>query len=215
MIGLTLREELEQRGISRRDFLGFCASMATIIGLPGATEAIAEAVGNEPRPILVWLEFQDCAGNTECSGARHPTVADLILDTISLNYHETLMAAAGAQAESALGQDGGKQQGQIHCPRGGLRSDRGRRCLLHNRRPIRSRYRARGLRRRCGDHCGWHLRGLRRHPGCSAEPDRRIIRRRRGARHTKPDQHVGLPGQRREHHRAHRLLHDLEALAAA
>ena len=105
MIGLSLREELEQRGISRRDFLGFCASMASILGLPGATAAIAEAVEKEPRPILVWLEFQDCAGNTESFlRASHPTVADLILDTISLNYHETLMAAAGSQAESALDQ---------------------------------------------------------------------------------------------------------------
>jgi hydrogenase small subunit len=34
--------------------------------------------------------------------AAHPTVADLILDSISLNYHETLMAAAGRQAEDAL-----------------------------------------------------------------------------------------------------------------
>ncbi|HVY62897.1 MAG TPA: hydrogenase small subunit, partial [Planctomycetota bacterium] len=34
----------------------------------------------------------------------HPTVADLILDSISLNYHETLMAAAGHQAENALQQ---------------------------------------------------------------------------------------------------------------
>ena len=105
MIGLSLTEELEQRGISRRDFLGFCASMASILGLPGATAAIAQAVEKEPRPILVWLEFQDCAGNTESFlRASHPTVADLILDTISLNYHETLMAAAGSQAESALEQ---------------------------------------------------------------------------------------------------------------
>ena len=44
MIGLNLTEELELRGISRRDFLGFCASMASILGLPGATAAIAEAV---------------------------------------------------------------------------------------------------------------------------------------------------------------------------
>ena len=50
MIGLSLREELEQRGISRRNFLEFCASTASILGLPGATTAIAEAVEKEPRP---------------------------------------------------------------------------------------------------------------------------------------------------------------------
>jgi hydrogenase small subunit len=103
MLAHSLSEELEQRGISRREFLGFCASMAAILGLPEtATSAIAAAVDSKQRPILVWLEFQDCAGNTESFlRASHPTVADLILDTISLNYHETIMAAAGSQAESA------------------------------------------------------------------------------------------------------------------
>jgi hydrogenase small subunit len=95
--------ELERQGVSRRDFLTFCASMATVLGLPkGSVAAIAKAVESEKRPILMWLEFQDCAGNTESFlRASHPTVADLVLDTISLNYHETLMAAAGAQAEAA------------------------------------------------------------------------------------------------------------------
>src|SRR5271165_1116791 len=104
MIKPSLTQELEYRGISRRDFLGFCASMAAVLGLPDrATPAIAAAIDNEQRPILVWLEFQDCAGNTESFlRASHPTVADLILDSISLNYHETLMAAAGTQAEDAL-----------------------------------------------------------------------------------------------------------------
>src|SRR5271167_3202164 len=104
MFGTSLKEELEQRGISRRDFLGFCGSMAAVLGLPEtASRAIAQAIETEPKPILVWLEFQDCAGNTESFlRATHPTVADLILDMISLNYHETIMAAAGSQAEQAL-----------------------------------------------------------------------------------------------------------------
>ena len=99
-----LGRELEYRGVSRRDFLRFCASMAAVLALPTtAAAAIAEAIETSSRPVLVWLEFQDCAGNTESFlRASHPTVGDLILDSISLNYHETLMAAAGAQAESAL-----------------------------------------------------------------------------------------------------------------
>ena len=106
MFGTSLKEELEQRGISRRDFLGFCGSMAAVLGLPAtARYAIAQAVETELKPILIWLEFQDCAGNTESFlRASHPTVADLILDSISLNYHETIMAAAGHQAEDALAQ---------------------------------------------------------------------------------------------------------------
>jgi hydrogenase small subunit len=104
MITKRLSEELEHRGVSRREFLKFCASMTAILALPeSAVGAVAAAIGSEKRPILVWLEFQDCAGNTESFlRASHPTVADLILDTISLNYHETIMAAAGHQAESVL-----------------------------------------------------------------------------------------------------------------
>jgi hydrogenase small subunit len=106
MIAHGLSQELEHRGISRREFMGFCASMAAVLGLPDyAGPAIAAAVETEAKPILVWLEFQDCCGNTESLlRAGHPTVADLILDSISLNYHETLMAAAGTQAEAALAQ---------------------------------------------------------------------------------------------------------------
>ena len=48
----------------------------------------------------LWIECQDCAGS---SGAflrsSGPTVDELILQMISLQYHETLMAAAGFQAE--------------------------------------------------------------------------------------------------------------------
>lgn len=104
MSGSWLRDELEYRGVSRREFLRFCGSMAALLAMPGtAASMIAANIEQAPRPVLVWLEFQDCAGNTESFlRASHPTVADLILDTISLNYHETLMAAAGHQAEEAL-----------------------------------------------------------------------------------------------------------------
>jgi NiFe hydrogenase small subunit HydA len=103
----SLTQELEHRGISRREFMGFCASMAAVHGTAGLCwpQAIAAAVETEARPILVWLEFQDCCGKhgVFVKRAGHPTVADLILDSISLNYHETLMAAAGSQAENCAG----------------------------------------------------------------------------------------------------------------
>ena len=114
MAQTRLMRELERQGISRREFLTFCASMAAVLGMPkSASATIARAIETEERPILVWLEFQDCAGNTESFlRAGHPTVADLILDTISLNYHETLMAAAGTQAEDALESTVAKHKGK-------------------------------------------------------------------------------------------------------
>jgi hydrogenase small subunit len=49
---------------------------------------------------VIWLEFQDCAGCTEAlTRSQSPTLGNLLFDSISLDYHETLFAAAGFQAE--------------------------------------------------------------------------------------------------------------------
>ncbi len=89
--------------ISRREFLQFCAATAGTLGLPaGAEAAIAKAVAKSQRPSVIWLHFQECTGCSESLlRAEHPTLEKLILDVISLDYHETLMAAAGHQAEAA------------------------------------------------------------------------------------------------------------------
>ena len=89
--------------MSRREFLQFCAALAASLGLPqGADAAIAEAVATKKRPSVIWLHFQECTGCTESLlRAEHPTLEKLILDVISLDYHETLFAAAGHQIEAA------------------------------------------------------------------------------------------------------------------
>lgn len=95
---------LEKRlGISRRSFLQMIAAMAATMGLPkGAEAAMAKAVATKKRPSVIWLHFQECTGCTESLlRAEHPTLEKLILDVISLDYHETLFAAAGHQAEAA------------------------------------------------------------------------------------------------------------------
>jgi hydrogenase small subunit len=78
--------------------------MAAALALPSEAAAqIARAVQQTAKPILVWLEFQDCAGNTESFlRASRPTAAEVVLDTLSVDYHETIMAAAGHQAEENL-----------------------------------------------------------------------------------------------------------------
>jgi hydrogenase small subunit len=51
---------------------------------------------------VIWLHHQECTGCTESMlRAEHPTLEKLILDIISLDYHETLFAAAGHQIEAA------------------------------------------------------------------------------------------------------------------
>lgn len=98
-----LRRELEARGVSRREFMSYCAAVAAFLGLPpSARGEIAKALETKLKPSVVWLEFQDCAGCTESFlRASKPTAAEVILDLLSVDYHETIMAAAGHQAEAA------------------------------------------------------------------------------------------------------------------
>lgn len=96
--------DLERRlEMPRRDFLKFCAGIAGTLGLPvGAEAAVAKAIESAKRPSVIWLHFQECTGCSESLlRAEHPTLEKLILDVISLDYHETLMVAAGHQAEQA------------------------------------------------------------------------------------------------------------------
>ncbi|MBT0664071.1 hydrogenase small subunit [Geobacter pelophilus] len=97
-------ELLEQRGVSRRDFMKFCSTMAAALALPPAfAPKIAQALDEVKRPTLVWLEFQSCTGDTEALlRASAPTVAEIVLDILSIDYAETIMAAAGHLAEANL-----------------------------------------------------------------------------------------------------------------
>ncbi len=101
----NLAQRLALRGVSRRDFLKFCSAVSATLMLPKAmTPQVAYALAQAAkRPPVVWLEFQDCAGDSESFlRASRPTAADVILDTISLDYHETVMAPSGKGAEASL-----------------------------------------------------------------------------------------------------------------
>jgi hydrogenase small subunit len=93
----------ERLGLSRRAFMQFCATLATTLGLAKGAEArVQQAIEHSRRPSVIWLHFQECTGCTESMlRAEHPTLEKLILDVISLDYHETLFAAAGHQIEAA------------------------------------------------------------------------------------------------------------------
>jgi hydrogenase small subunit len=99
-----LIDTLARQGVSRRTFLKYCATLASMMALPPAAgRAMAEALAAVRRPSVVWLPFQECTGCTESITRSHsPTLEAMMFDMISLDYHETLMAAAGHQAEAAL-----------------------------------------------------------------------------------------------------------------
>jgi coenzyme F420-reducing hydrogenase gamma subunit len=100
----TLGEHLERQGVGRRDFLRFCGEMSVMLGLSQAlTPRIVEALQAQRRPSVVWLQLQECTGCVESAlRTADPTIGDLLLDVVSLDYNHTLMAAAGHAAEAAL-----------------------------------------------------------------------------------------------------------------
>jgi len=93
-----------RNGVDRRTFLRIVAQATAAIGLSGTLAAkVAAAVEKGARPSVIWLHFQECTGCTESLlRTSHPGLAEVVFDLISLDYHETLMAAAGHQAEAAL-----------------------------------------------------------------------------------------------------------------
>ena len=101
--------------VNRRTFIKGCTMAAAAMGLSEAmVPKMVEAATSAQRPPVVWLHFQECTGCTETLlRGSHPDIARLILDFISLDYHETIMAAAGHQAEEALQQTISKYQGKF------------------------------------------------------------------------------------------------------
>src|SRR5664279_3421687 len=100
----TYYELMRRQGISRRSFLKFCSLTAASLGLSDAgAQQIAQAMQTKPRTPVVWLHGLEC---TCCSESfirsAHPLAKDVVLSMISLDYDDTLMAAAGHQAEEAL-----------------------------------------------------------------------------------------------------------------
>lgn len=111
---LTYYEEVKHKGYSRRDFVKFASLMAAFIGLEeSAAGQVVHALETKQRMPVIWMHFQEC---TCCSESflrsSHPIVTDILLDKISLDYSETLMAASGTQAEAALKSTMAKYKGQ-------------------------------------------------------------------------------------------------------
>jgi hydrogenase small subunit len=107
----------EASDVSRRDFLKVCTMAAAAVGLPAsAAEKMAGEFASGRKPSVVWLHFQECTGCTESLlRTTHPSVDELILDLVSLDYHETLAAAAGHQIEEVLRETVEREKGKFIC----------------------------------------------------------------------------------------------------
>jgi hydrogenase small subunit len=99
----TYYENITSQGYSRRDFVKFATFMTAFMGLEHSMVGqVMKAMETKKRVPVIWLHFQECTGCSESFiRSDHPLVADVILDNISLDYSETLMAASGHNAEAA------------------------------------------------------------------------------------------------------------------
>ena len=101
---VSLEEVLKRRGISRRDFLKMSAVMTATLGLPPMFDLrVARAQEVATRLPVIWQELQSCTGNSMALIRNsNPGVDSLVLDLISLEYAEVLMAPSGQAAEDVL-----------------------------------------------------------------------------------------------------------------
>lgn len=90
--------------ISRRDFLKYSAAAAGALGLEASGLMQLQAVlAAESGPSVVWLQGQGCSGcsTSLLNSIHYATIDDLLLNTLDLEFHPTVMAAAGDLAVSA------------------------------------------------------------------------------------------------------------------
>src|SRR5512140_2116919 len=104
MLETELGTVLARRGISRRQLVKFCSGVLATLAMPERYLAqTVQAVSKATKPVLVWVQFQDCAGCSESMlRSSHPDVADVVLDLLSWEYHEVIMAGSGESANRAL-----------------------------------------------------------------------------------------------------------------
>ncbi len=100
----SIERALDAQGLTRRDFMKWASAACAMLMLPSQfTPLVAKAATLMNRVPVIWLELQDCAGNSEAIlRSDAPTIDELILDVLSLEFNETIMAAAGHQAEEHL-----------------------------------------------------------------------------------------------------------------
>ncbi|WP_457561165.1 hydrogenase small subunit, partial [Caminibacter sp.] len=97
----TLSQILEENGFTRRDFLKWAGAVATMLSLPASfAPVIAEAAEVGDRIPVIWLNMAECTGCSESLlRTADPSFDTLIFNYLNIQYHDTIMAAAGWQAE--------------------------------------------------------------------------------------------------------------------
>ncbi len=100
----NIKDILCNENISRRDFMKWVSATTATLMLPSFFEPlVAQTIEVLNRVPVIWINLQDCAGNSEALlRSDGPTLDELIIDIISLEFHELLMAPSGENAEKQL-----------------------------------------------------------------------------------------------------------------
>ena len=115
---MAFYERMKSKGVSRRDFMKFCTFLTATMGLSSSFVPKVAEVFAAPaqRPPVIWLHFAECTGCSEAVlRTQYPFVDELVLEILSVEYHETIMAAAGQQAEDQLHMALKKYDGKFIC----------------------------------------------------------------------------------------------------
>src|ERR1700751_2732732 len=93
--------------VTRREFFNYCAGSAAALGLAGTLGPLEKALAATTGPPIIWIKGASCTGCTvslanRISSSAPVDLADLLIHTIDLVYHPTLMGAAGDLAVQTL-----------------------------------------------------------------------------------------------------------------
>ncbi len=89
--------------LNRRDFVKLCTGSVAGFGVaqmfhPAVKEVFAADASGE-RPAVLWIQGQGCTGcSVSLLDTANPTIADVLLKVISLEFHPTVMACEGQQS---------------------------------------------------------------------------------------------------------------------
>jgi hydrogenase small subunit len=92
--------------VSRRQFLKHAGATAALLGLsetmiPQIARALEEMAGGKPP--VIWIQGQNCTGcSVSFLNSNYPSVAELVLDKLSVRYQPNVSAASGYVATKAI-----------------------------------------------------------------------------------------------------------------
>lgn len=103
--------------LTRREFLKLCSASAVGMGIsqlvvPEVVEALEKAAAGKPP--VIWIQGASCAGcSISLLNTAHPSIAEVLLRVISLEYHPNVMASSGELAFSYLDIIADKAKGEF------------------------------------------------------------------------------------------------------